>query len=61
LPELQRCPAADRPGPTDGLVDAQWNVADPRFAANYEKVEQGLTAYVRDAIIANASGARTHA
>jgi DNA-binding transcriptional MerR regulator len=33
-------------------------VADPRFAANYEKVEPGLTAYVRDAIVANASGAQ---
>ena len=31
-------------------------VADPRFAANYEKVEPGLAAYVRDAIIANAAG-----
>ncbi len=28
-------------------------VADSRFAANYEKVEPGLTAYVRDAIVAN--------
>ena len=28
-------------------------VADPRFAANYEKVEPGLSAYVRDAIAAN--------
>jgi DNA-binding transcriptional MerR regulator len=36
-------------------------VADPRFAANYEKVEPGLAVYVRDAIIANASGAETHA
>ena len=35
-------------------------VADPRFAANYEKVEPGLAVYVRDAIIANASGAETH-
>jgi DNA-binding transcriptional MerR regulator len=33
-------------------------VADPRFAANYEKVELGLTGYVRDAIVANASGAQ---
>jgi hypothetical protein len=32
-------------------------VADPRFAANYEKVEPGLMAYVRGAIVANASGA----
>ena len=31
-------------------------VADPRFAANYEKVEPGLTAYVRDATLANAAG-----
>jgi hypothetical protein len=29
-------------------------VADPRFAANYEKVREGLTAFVRDAIVANA-------
>ena len=36
-------------------------VTDPRFAANYEKVEPGLTAYVRDAIVANASGAEAHA
>ncbi len=36
-------------------------VADPRFAANYEEVEPGLTAFVRDAIVANASGAATHA
>jgi TipAS antibiotic-recognition domain len=36
-------------------------VADPRFATNYEQVEPGLTAYVRDAIIANASGAEAHA
>ena len=36
-------------------------VADPRFAANYEKVEPGLAAYVRDAIVANASGADEHA
>ncbi len=32
-------------------------VTDPRFAAHYEKVEQGLAAYVRDAIDANSSGA----
>lgn len=36
-------------------------LADPRFAVNYEKVEPGLTAYVRDAIVANASGAEAHA
>jgi DNA-binding transcriptional MerR regulator len=29
-------------------------VADPRFAATYEKAEPGLAAYVRDAIAANA-------
>jgi DNA-binding transcriptional MerR regulator len=29
-------------------------VADPRFAANYEKVAQGLAQYLRDAIVANA-------
>ncbi len=33
-------------------------VADSRFAAHYEKVEPGLTAYVRGAIVANASGAQ---
>lgn len=32
-------------------------VTDPRFAAHYEKVELGLAAYVRDAIVANSSGA----
>lgn len=32
-------------------------VADPRFAANYEKVEPGLSAYVRDAIAANTARA----
>jgi DNA-binding transcriptional MerR regulator len=36
-------------------------VADPRFAANYEKAEPGLAVYVRDAIVANASGAEAHA
>jgi MerR family transcriptional regulator, thiopeptide resistance regulator len=36
-------------------------LADPRYAANYEKVEPELTAYVRDAIVANASGAEAHA
>ncbi len=30
-------------------------VSDERFAANYEKVRQGLAAYVRDAIVANAA------
>jgi MerR family transcriptional regulator, thiopeptide resistance regulator len=29
-------------------------VADPRFAANYEQVAEGLAAYVRDAVHANA-------
>jgi hypothetical protein len=33
-------------------------VADLRFVANHEKVEPGLTGYVRDAIVANASGAQ---
>lgn len=32
-------------------------VADPRFAANYERLEPGLAAYIRDAIAANASRA----
>lgn len=36
-------------------------VADPRFAANYEKVEPGLAAYVRDAIAANVSSAEANA
>jgi hypothetical protein len=35
-------------------------VADPRFAATYEKVEPGLASYVRDAIVANASCAGAH-
>jgi MerR family transcriptional regulator, thiopeptide resistance regulator len=30
-------------------------VADPRFAANYERVAEGLAAYVRDALHANAA------
>jgi len=33
-------------------------VADPRFAANYEKVATGLAQDVRDAIVANAARAR---
>jgi DNA-binding transcriptional MerR regulator len=33
-------------------------VADPRFAANYDKVAPGLAQYVRDAIVANAARAR---
>jgi DNA-binding transcriptional MerR regulator len=36
-------------------------VADPRFAANYERVEPGLAEYVRDAIVANSSAAEAHA
>ena len=36
-------------------------VADPRFAVNYEKVEPGLAAYVRDAIAANAASAQAPA
>lgn len=32
-------------------------VADPRFVANYEKVERGLSADVRDAIAANTARA----
>lgn len=36
-------------------------VADPRFAANYEKIEPGLAAYVRHAIAANAASAEAHA
>lgn len=35
-------------------------VTDPRFAANYEQLEPGLAAYVRDAIAANASDAQAH-
>jgi hypothetical protein len=31
-------------------------VADPRFATNYENLEPGLAAYVRDAIAANTAG-----
>jgi MerR family transcriptional regulator, thiopeptide resistance regulator len=30
-------------------------VADPRFAANYEKIHAGMARYVRDAIVANAA------
>jgi DNA-binding transcriptional MerR regulator len=36
-------------------------VADPRFTVNYEKVEPGLAAYVRDAIAANAASAQASA
>ncbi|GAA4585049.1 MerR family transcriptional regulator [Planotetraspora phitsanulokensis] len=35
-----------------GLSDMY--VADPRFAANYEQVAEGLAAYIRDAVHANA-------
>ncbi|MEV5410798.1 MerR family transcriptional regulator [Thermopolyspora sp. NPDC052614] len=38
-----------------GLADMY--VADERFAVNFERVAQGLTAYVRDAIHANAARA----
>ncbi|WP_079318195.1 TipAS antibiotic-recognition domain-containing protein [Microbispora sp. GKU 823] len=30
-------------------------VTDPRFAANYERVAEGLSRYVRDAVHANAA------
>jgi hypothetical protein len=33
---------------------AEMYVSDPRFAANYERVAEGLTVYVHDAILANA-------
>ena len=33
----------------------QMYVADPRFAATYEKIRPGMAAYVRDASAANAS------
>ena len=33
---------------------AEMYVADPRFAANYDRVAPGLAAYVRAAILANA-------
>jgi MerR family transcriptional regulator, thiopeptide resistance regulator len=33
---------------------AEMYVADPRFAANYDRVAPGLAAYVREAILANA-------
>jgi len=32
-------------------------VADPRFAANYEKIHPGMARYMCDAIAANAAGA----
>jgi len=34
---------------------AETYVADPRFAANYERVASGLAQYLHDAIVANAS------
>ncbi len=33
---------------------AEMYIADPRFAATYEKVAEGLAAYVHDAVLANA-------
>jgi MerR family transcriptional regulator, thiopeptide resistance regulator len=36
-------------------------VADPRFATNYDEVESGLAAYVRDAIAANTASAQASA
>jgi MerR family transcriptional regulator, thiopeptide resistance regulator len=36
---------------------AEMYIADPRFAANYEKVAPGLAQFVHDAILANASRA----
>jgi hypothetical protein len=36
-------------------------VEDPRFAENYERRREGLAAYVRDAIAANAERARSQA
>lgn len=35
----------------------EMHVADPRFAAHYDEQEPGLTAYVRDSILANAARA----
>ena len=34
---------------------AEMYVADPRFAANHERVASGLAQYVHDAILANAA------
>jgi hypothetical protein len=34
---------------------AEMYIADPRFTANYERVAPGLAAYVRQAILSNAS------
>ena len=33
---------------------AELYISDPRFAANYDKVADGLAAYVHDAVVANA-------
>lgn len=38
---------------------AEMYVADPRFAATYDKVAPGLAAFIRDAILANADRADT--
>ena len=38
---------------------AEMYVADPRFAANYDKVAPGLSAFIRDAILANAHRSET--
>lgn len=37
---------------------AEMYIADPRFAANYEKVHAGLAQYLHDAILANAARSR---
>jgi len=37
---------------------AEMYIADPRFAANYEKVHAGLARYMHDAILANAARAK---
>ena len=34
---------------------AEMYIADPRFAANYEKIHEGMALYVHDAILANAT------
>ena len=36
-------------------------VANPRFAASYDKVEPGLAAYVRDTIVADANASDAEA
>ena len=33
---------------------AELYISDPRFAANYDRVAEGLTGYVHDAVVANA-------